>query len=76
MTEGNVSMLFRKKLPHSCSYCSNATQVNADEVLCIKKGVVPIDKSCKKFTYDPCKRVPLKAKTSDFKKYDNDDFSL
>lgn len=69
-------MLFRKKLPRCCGYCAHGTQVNSDEVLCIKRGVVRIDRGCSKFTYDPCKRVPLKAKASDFSKYDEDDFTL
>jgi len=69
-------MLFRKKHPRCCSYCANATQVNTDEVLCIKRGVVSIDYGCRKFEYDPCKRIPAKQKAPDFTKYDNDDFSL
>lgn len=69
-------MLFRKKLIRSCAYCINGTQLNPDEVLCIKKGVVRVDRACRKFKYDPCKRIPLKRKASNFSKYDSEDFSL
>ena len=69
-------MLFRKKMPRCCSYCVHGAKLNEDEVLCIKHGIMPIDKSCRKFSYDPCKRIPLKAKTSDFSKYDKADYSL
>ena len=69
-------MLFRKKHPRCCRYCKFGTVVNAEEVLCIKKGIVSIDAGCRKFSYDPCKRIPAKVKASDFKKYDNEDFSL
>lgn len=69
-------MLFRKKMPRSCSYCMNATKLNEDEVLCIKRGVRAANKPCRKFTYDPCKRIPSKPKASDFSKYDNEDYSL
>ena len=69
-------MLFRKKHIRSCSYCISGTRLNDEEVLCIKKGVVPIDRACCKFKYDPCKRTPLKQKASNFSKYDNEDFSL
>lgn len=69
-------MLFRKKLPRSCAYCIHSTQLNDEEVLCIKKGVSRIDKPCRKFKYDPCKRIPPKQKASDFSKYDNEDFTL
>lgn len=71
-----IAMLFRKKLPKSCSYCIHGTKLNDDEVLCIRKGIVRIDRCCMKFTYDPCKRIPLKAKASNFAKYKDEDFSL
>lgn len=69
-------MLFRKKLPKSCSYCIRAARLNEDEMLCNIKGIVRADKACSRFRYDPCKRTPLKRKASNFSKYDNEDFSL
>ncbi len=69
-------MLFRKRIKRSCSYCLRATQLNEDTVLCVKKGVRPIFDKCWKFKYDPCKRIPVKAKALDFSKYDGEDFSL
>ncbi len=69
-------MLFRKKMPRSCSYCINGTKLNDDEFLCAKRGIMPVGKSCRKFTYDPYKRIPPKAKASDFSRYDNEDYSL
>ena len=69
-------MLFRRKIARSCHYCSNATKLNEIQVLCVKRGIVSIDGGCRKFSYDPCKRIPPKPKASDFSRYDNDDFSL
>jgi len=69
-------MLFRKKLPRSCSYCKWGTSIQNDQVLCIKQGVVSAFYSCRKFRYDPCKRTPAKAKALDFKKYKDEDFNL
>ena len=69
-------MLFRKKIPKSCTYCSHGTNLNNDQVLCIKRGIVPVYKSCRKFRYDPCKRIPPKVKAPDFAKYLSEDFSL
>lgn len=69
-------MLFRKKMPRSCSYCANGAVVDDDLILCSKRGVVyPTDK-CRKFKYDPCKRIPAKPKALDFSKYNDMDFSL
>lgn len=69
-------MLFRKKVPRSCTYCLHGTMLNDEEVLCAKRGVVSVNRVCRKFTYDPFKRTPPKPKASDFKKYDNEDYSL
>ena len=69
-------MLFRKKINKSCSYCAYGAQIDNEQVLCIKKGVVPLSGKCRKFSYDPCKRTPAKPKALDFKKYDDKDYSL
>ena len=69
-------MLFRKKIQKSCAYCQYGTKLNDEQVLCIKKGVVPTDGKCRKFAYDPCKRIPAKAKALDFEKYNEEDYSL
>lgn len=69
-------MLFRKKHPRSCSYCTRGTLVNEEEVLCEKRGIVSLDHGCRKFRYDPCKRVPCKRKALDFQQYAEDDFAL
>lgn len=69
-------MLFRKKIQKSCAYCQYGTKLNDEQVLCIKKGVVALEGKCRKFTYDPCKRIPVKAKALDFEKYNEEDYSL
>lgn len=69
-------MLFRKKIARSCSYCVHGTRLNEDEVLCVKRGIVRVDRTCLRFRYDPCKRIPLKKKATDFQKYNDEDFTL
>lgn len=69
-------MLFRKKMPRSCAYCTYGAKIEDEMIVCAKRGIVPISGSCRKFKYDPCKRIPLKQKTMDFSKYDDHDFSL
>lgn len=69
-------MLFRKKILRLCSYCANGTKIDDEQVLCLKKGVVSADGKCRKFCYDPCKRIPPKPKAVDFQKYNSEDFSL
>lgn len=69
-------MLFRKKIEKSCVYCAYGTKIDDEQVLCIKKGVVPLTGKCRKFCYDPCKRIPAKPKALDFSKYNEEDYSL
>ena len=69
-------MLFRKKISRSCSYCRYAAKLTDDQILCAKKGVVDCTSPCKRFRYDPCKRIPVKAKAMDFSQYSEEDFKL
>lgn len=69
-------MLFRKKIKRSCAYCLYGAHLENGEILCSKKGMRTIDESCRKFKYDPCKRIPHKMKAVDFSKYENEDYSL
>ena len=69
-------MLFRKKIERSCSYCLHGVCLENEQVLCSKKGLKTLTDQCRKFRYDPCKRIPPKAKALDFSRYDKDDFSL
>lgn len=69
-------MLFRKKIEKSCSYCIHCTKLDDQQALCIKKGVVGLYGKCRKFCYDPTKRIPPKPKTPDFGQYTKEDFSL
>lgn len=69
-------MLFRKKIERSCAYCQYGTMLEDRQILCSKKGVRGCEDQCRKFRYDPCKRMPSKAKALDFSKYDGEDYSL
>ena len=70
------TMLFRKKIDRYCVYCINGTKLDDGQILCSKKGLKQEDDKCRKFRYDPTKRIPSKQRALDFAKYDNDDFSL
>ena len=69
-------MLFRKKIERSCSYCLYGAKLEDDVILCSKKGIRGIGESCRRFRYDPIKRVPPKAKAMDFSRYKEEDFTL
>lgn len=43
-----------------CEYCSfGRLSPDGDTVLCIRKGIVSVTGSCKKFSYDVLKRKPV-----------------
>ncbi len=66
-------MLFDKKIEPSCAYCLKGVPLNDSEVACSRKGIVSPGGSCKKFKYDPLKRLPPKPvllKTDSVKKED------
>lgn len=69
-------MLFRKKIERSCAYCLYGAHLDENTILCSKKGMKTYSDKCRKFKYDPCKRIPRKAKALDFSKYEQEDFSL
>lgn len=69
-------MLFRKKIERSCSYCLYGAHLENERILCSKKGVRAAEDRCRRFKYDPCKRIPPKTKALDFSRYDHNDYSL
>ena len=69
-------MLFRKKASRCCGLCIHARPEDEDTVICIKKGRRQYEEKCLLFSYDPCKRIPSKAKALDTQKYEEYDYSL
>lgn len=69
-------MLFRKQIVPACRHCRYSAMLDANQMLCVKKGVVSMYFGCKKFRYDPCKRIPPRPKAPDFDKFRDEDFAL
>ena len=52
-------MLFSKKIEPRCEYCRSAVPFDDEDVVgCKHRGVMRISDKCRRFTYDPLKRVP------------------
>lgn len=67
--------IFNKKLSPACKYCEFAVISSFDEdIICRKQGVTRPDDRCRKYKYDPFKRVPKKITIS--KNYSDEDFKL
>lgn len=69
-------MLFRKDIKRCCGYCIFSQRDGDETMTCSKKGAVSEEQVCLLYRYDPCKRIPPKAKALDFSQYSDDDFKL
>ena len=69
-------MLFQKDIEPRCAYCQRGAQLEDDKILCVKKGVVSPGGSCRRFKYDPLKRVPPPPVLPDISKLKDEDFYL
>lgn len=68
--------LFNKDIDPMCLYCQHSHDISAQQVACVKHGLkAPTDK-CRKFRYDPLRRVPPRPKKADFSGLTSEDFSL
>ena len=67
--------LFGNKVTPACKYCEESfPSQDAEHFLCMKRGVVPGDHACKKFRYDPLRRIP--ARPLQPQKYEEEDFAI
>ena len=54
--------LFGKKIEPACVYCAyGKCNIEGNTEFCQKKGIIPSNNSCRKFSYDPLKRIPKKV---------------
>jgi len=68
--------LFRKNMDPRCAYCARGQQINDREVVCVKRGVVPMESRCGAFRYDPLKRVPPRPAELNTGGLKDEDFSI
>lgn len=69
-------MLFDRNIEPRCAYCKHGTTLDEEQVLCVKKGVMSPVGSCRRFRYDPLKRIPPKPATASFAHLKDEDFTL
>lgn len=69
-------MLFRKDIEKSCAYCTHSAKIDEDTLLCCKHGFVASYHRCRRFKYDPLRRIPAKMNVQDFTKFKDEDFLL
>lgn len=67
--------LFNKDITPNCAYCLKGTPaVDGVNIFCKRKGIVKPEYSCRRFKYDPLRRVPKLPK--ELEKFSADDFKI
>ncbi|HEX2937348.1 MAG TPA: hypothetical protein VHO66_00315 [Ruminiclostridium sp.] len=70
-----MKSLFSNKDDGSCAICAHGRAANDGiKILCQKKGIVDASFCCRRYKYDPLKRVPHHAPA--LPKFDKSDFEL
>ena len=68
--------LFRKDIEPHCAWCRYSGPLTDAQLTCLKKGIVSVGGGCRRFTYDPLKRVPPRPAMPSFDRWKEEDFSL
>ncbi|MBE7005118.1 MAG: hypothetical protein E7425_12750 [Ruminococcaceae bacterium] len=68
--------LFRRNMEKRCAYCTSGSVLNEREVACPYRGIVGTADHCRRFVYDPLKRVPPRPAVLSGGKYSEEDFQL
>ena len=68
--------LFRKNMEKRCAYCKYGCTINETQVACERKGIVDAAGHCRRFVYDPLRRVPPRPAALNTERYSAEDFKL
>lgn len=70
-----MKSLFSESVEHRCAFCARGRASNdGEKILCPRKGIVEPGFSCRRFLYDPLRRVPRRAPA--LPQFDTEDFKL
>ncbi len=53
--------LLRANMPPACATCVHAVRLTEEDMLCRKRGAVHESYHCRRYSYDPLKRVPSRT---------------
>ena len=69
-------MLFKKDIEPCCAYCASGVSIGQGQVACLRRGIVSAGGQCRRFRYDPLKRVPSQPAFLEAGRFSPEDFSL
>lgn len=68
--------LFQTSIEPRCAYCARGRELDQDQVVCPKRGVMSAGSHCGAFRYDPLKRVPPRPAKLSASHLSDEDFKL
>ena len=74
--ERELAMLFDPEIKRCCAYCEKASDLDDRLVLCSDKGPVDYDFCCRRYRYDPLRRIPRSPSQALKKEFKKEDFQL
>lgn len=75
MIKVKKNVIDSNEVPQVCAICSFGTQLpDGSGILCKKTGIRLPDSTCKKFDYDPLKRIPRRE--PEMQEFTEADFAL
>jgi hypothetical protein len=69
-------MLFRKDIEPMCVYCRHGNKIGDRELSCKHRGITHPTSSCRRFSYDPLKRIPPRPAKLVTRGLSDDDFKI
>ena len=67
--------LYGNDITASCNICIHGNPAaNGDAILCAKRGVMPLHERCRRFVYDPLRRIPKQPPP--LRQYEAEEFSI
>ena len=68
--------LFQTSIEPRCAYCARGRELDPEQIVCPKKGVMSAGSCCMAFRYDPLKRVPPRPTKLNTAPLTDEDFRL
>lgn len=68
--------LFQTSIEPRCAYCARGRELDPEQIVCPKKGVMSAGSHCAAFRYDPLKRVPPRPAKLAVSALSEEDFKL
>ncbi len=68
--------IFSKEIEPYCIYCVHSKPIGSMQVICPKHGIVSTNYHCRKYKYDPTKRIPPEPAAMDIECFTAEDFKI